>query len=233
MKVYAVKTVDLYKKYPDKVSAIVERLDAQRQQKIVSLKKEDEKVRSIFAGSLLRYSYLQEKYSEIEWNKIKIRYEKYGKPYIHGNSKFNYSLSHSGEWVVCATDTDRVGIDIQEMRSYKLNIAKRFYNKEEYERLEKIENERERKECFYKMWAAKESCVKLSGRGIGAGIDRYKMSEDWTYMQEIADDGVGSLERFRIKIYNNIENYEICVCSQKEEFPESIEIVDVDVILDM
>ena len=116
----------------------------------------------------------------------------------------------------------------------KYNIyEKRFYNKEEYERLEKIENERERKECFYKMWAAKESCVKLSGRGIGAGIDRYKMSEDWNYMDEIANDDVRCLQRFRIKMYDNIENYAICVCNQKEEFPESIEIVDVDVILDM
>lgn len=83
----------------------------------MSLKNEQEKARSIFAGLLLRQAFLEAGYGIKEWQQIQIETGLHGKPYIKGYDAFQYSLSHSGQWVVCAVDTEPIGADIQEMKS--------------------------------------------------------------------------------------------------------------------
>lgn len=42
--------------------------------------------------------------------------DKYEKPYIKKHPKFNFNISHSGDFVVCATDDKFVDIDIEEVK---------------------------------------------------------------------------------------------------------------------
>jgi 4'-phosphopantetheinyl transferase len=49
---------------------------------------------------------------EIENKFIFFDKNEYGKPYLRGYSKFNFNISHSGDFVVCAIDELSVGIDI-------------------------------------------------------------------------------------------------------------------------
>lgn len=197
---------------------IVRRLDQDRQRKISSIKHGNELTRSILAGLLLRHACLSEGYSEELWRQAEIAQEAYGKPYIKGLPEFNYSLSHSGDWAVCAVDNIPIGVDIQEMRQWKLQMAKRFYAQSEYGLLSGLGESysEEQTALFYKMWTAKESCMKLTGRGIGAGISQYVANADFTKICA-PEDTV-----FPIRVYDAISGYMMCVCSKNGEFPENI-----------
>lgn len=202
---------------------LYELLDRDRQKKVSERKNQKEKERSIAAGLLLRYAFLEAGYGVKTWQRVEIGEELYGKPFIKGYQDFHYSLSHSGEWIVCAADTMPVGADIQEMKDWKLQLAKRFYHKDEYDRLLAIkepETDRKKKE-FYSIWTAKESIVKLSGRGIGAGISRYLTSEGYDCIHDI-DAGY----TVSIRLYEELEGYMACVCSRTGGFPEKLEIID-------
>lgn len=214
LKLYATKVRKLTENESNK---LVFMLDKNRQDKAGRIKKEEERVRSIFAGLLLRYAFLQENHTLDEWEKVRIVTETYGKPNIKGFADFQYSLSHSGEWVVCCTDSEPVGVDVQKMCPFKIQIAKRFFHQNEYERLCREENEIERTKIFYSMWAAKESYAKLTGRGIGAGIDSYLTDEQFEKITDCEENETATL-----KIYDTIPEYIVSVCSKKNSFPEQI-----------
>jgi len=202
-------------------------LDRDRRIKVSALRNEKEQERSIFAGLLFRYAFLQAGYDDKAWQQIEIGKGAYGKPYVVGYPEFHFGLSHSGEWVACATDCDPVGIDIQEMRPWKMTLAKRFYHKEEYHRLLALEGtvqDRQTKE-FYSIWTAKESAVKLNGRGIGAGISQYVTVGDYSCIYDLSDQGKGQM--FHTRQYDILQGYMLCVCSTTDVFPDLPEQIDV------
>lgn len=120
MKVYIAQ---MYEVEEAKEQRLCSLLDNNRAQKVSGFQNRKERTRSIFAGLLLRYAFLQEGYGIDAWQQVEIIEGTYGKPYLKGYSAFHYSLSHSGEWVACAVDTMPVGIDIQEIKSWKMTLA--------------------------------------------------------------------------------------------------------------
>ena len=217
MKIYAAKTCNLQASEAKQLCLL---LDRDRRQKVSALKSSRQQERSIFAGLLLRYAFLQAGYDIEAWQQVEIGKGTYGKPYIIGHQEFHYGLSHSGDWVVCAVDRMPVGIDLQEIKPWKLSLAKRFYHEEEYNRLLALgetEPDRQTQE-FYRMWTAKESAVKLSGRGIGAGISQYVTAgDDRSIYDQNQQCTLG------IRQYDILEGYMICLCSNAGDFPGQIE----------
>ncbi len=224
MQIYAAKTCELQAEE----KRLCELLDRDRIQKIAAIRSRKERIRSIFAGLLLRYAFLQAGYDIEVWEQAEIERGMYGKPYIKGEPYFHYGLSHSGEWVICAADRMPVGIDIQEMKPWKMTLAKRFYHEEEYARLLALETKSQvrQTEEFYSMWTAKESAVKLSGRGIGAGISQYVTAGDYN---SICDKNAGRI--FYTRRYRMLEGYMICVCSESNFFPDLPERIDLENIV--
>lgn len=220
MKIYAAKTCEAG---AENIEKLWELLDSDRREKVSALKNEREKERSITAGLLLRHAFLDMGYCEQEWQQVKIEKGAYGKPYIEGYDDFHYSLSHSGRWIICVVDRAPVGCDIQEMASWKLQLAKRFYSKEEYDRLLAIKDSDDdrRTKMFYQMWAAKESVVKLSGRGIGQGIDQYVTDRDFGFVRDVETN-----QKIQIRLYDEIKGYAVCICSEAGAFPEQIDWID-------
>lgn len=220
MKIYAAK-ID---KVPDVIyknlSALI---DGRRLEKINSIKLERERLRSLHAGLLLRYAFLNNGYNNNMWNSIKMAEGSCGKPYAANFCNFCYSISHSGEWVLCAVDDMDIGADIQEMKPPKMALARRFYSECEYKRLLEYEADKDRQALeFYRMWTAKESCVKLTGSGIGAGIGRYAADSSYTCVTDLEGNG-----RFFIKLYESIPRCMVCVCSRGADFADSIVVTDV------
>ena len=58
-----------------------------------------------------------------------------GKPYLTAVPAVHFSLSHSAAWAVCAVSDHPVGVDIQQCRSFKPNIADRFFHPDEVQYL--------------------------------------------------------------------------------------------------
>lgn len=217
MKIYAAKTLNTIN-----VNNVLDLLDEDRQKKVLKYKNHDEKIRSIYAGLLFRHAYIDFGHTKEQWSGIEIEYNQYGKPSIKDDREFNYSLSHSGDWVVCAVDINNIGIDIQKWQNWKMNLAKRFFSEEEYQRIN-MAAEEEKDRLFFSMWAGKESYVKYTGRGIGSGIDKCILNPEMNKI--LAED-----KEFNVKMYDLLEGYSLCLCSKSEEFPDEIEIVKFDEI---
>lgn len=108
------------------------------------------------AGRLLLKSALEE-YGIYDYE---IKYGIYGKPYIDG---INFSISHSGRLIAVMISDKECGVDVQEIRKVNEKTIKRVCNERE---LEKIENAEDKNISFCKIWAAKESHVKMTGKGF-------------------------------------------------------------------
>jgi len=82
-----------------------------------------------------------------------------GKPdFIDGTVHF--SLSHSGNYAVCAISDKPVGVDIEIPRSGSLRIAERFFAPDE---LTHIKNAADPDDEFCRVWTMKESYIKALG----------------------------------------------------------------------
>lgn len=125
----------------------------------------------------------------------------WGRPFFAAGPEF--SVSHSGEYWACAFADERVGLDIQlrRMKSSAERIARRFFHPLEVKWLE--ENGLER---FFDVWSAKESYVKLTGRGFQgdtAGFSVVSERGEFPYL-----DGCG----FRLRSF--MEEYSLCLCAR-------------------
>ncbi len=222
MQIYTAQTYELPAAVQEQVSAL---LDSERRARVRNIRSAKERARSIFAGLLLRHAFLQAGHTVSEWEAAELGKGRFGKPYIDGYPDFHFGLSHSGNWAACAVDSKPVGIDIQEMKPWKMTLAKRFYHEREYNRLlalEGVDQDRQTEE-FYSMWTAKESAVKLSGRGIGAGISRYVTVGDYQYIYD-ADGG----QAIPMRRYAMLKGYMLCVCSRTAVFPDVPEQINFE-----
>ncbi len=89
-----------------------------------------------------------------------IKYGSRGKPYIDG---IHFSISHSGRLIAVLISDEECGTDVQKIRSVSEKTVRRVCGKRE---LEKIKNAENKELCFCKIWAAKESHVKMKGTGF-------------------------------------------------------------------
>lgn len=117
---------------------------------------------------ILSYILLLELCTKIGYpvKKYEFEYDKYGKPAIL-DFPYYFNISHCNKGCVCAISNQPIGIDIQDIR--KINpklIEKVCTNNEQI----KIQNSQNPDKEFIKIWAKKESIVKLSGKGIRQGL---------------------------------------------------------------
>lgn len=198
-------------------------VDGARRERIGQMKQKMDRARSLGAGLLLRYSFLAQGYTKEQWTDVQIQYGEAGKPNMVQYPEFCYSLSHSGKWVICGVHSKELGADIQEMQPWNMRLAKRFFAEEEYERLVQVKDEERKKQMFYKMWTAKESCVKLTGEGIGKGISQYLTSVDF---DKVID--TDSHTEMYMKMFE-FSNYMVCICAREcEGFPEKLEVISIE-----
>lgn len=221
MKLYAVKKDELAKQEMEKM---LELLENKRRQRVNQIRNREDRLRSIGAGLLLRYAYLQDKHTAEEWEKLVMSENKNGKPYIEVAGKeadFHFSLSHSADWIVCGTDTREIGIDIEEVKEYRERVAKRFFSQKENERLQRG-TDKEKEKMFYQMWTAKESYVKMTGTGLTVPLSEIVCDVEQKCILDCKKS-----ECIKIDYIENIERYMICVCAkdEKTKIPKCVEIL--------
>jgi 4'-phosphopantetheinyl transferase len=123
----------------------------------------DEKCFFAFGNELRRKQWLSYRLilrELLKTDKIKIIYDKYGKPGIPG---FNghFSISHSGDFAAVIVSHELpVGIDIERIRERIERVAERFMSGEELHHT----GNKDRMEKLHIYWGAKESLYKLYGK---------------------------------------------------------------------
>lgn len=139
-----------------------------RKERVLSFKRSDDRRLSLCAGLALGACLNTVGLSA----DTEIIRTEHGKPVLRDHPQWQFSLSHSGEYAVCALADAPIGIDVQERRSVDaLSLAERFFSPMETELLRSLP-ETERSSAFFRLWTAKESILKAQGSGLTGGLAR-------------------------------------------------------------
>jgi 4'-phosphopantetheinyl transferase len=114
-------------------------------------------------------------------DEVQFAYNKYGKPFIsteQNSGALIFNLSHSnGMALYVMARGRRVGVDIEYMREdfATLEVAERFFSKDEFEAL-KAAPINQRTNAFFNCWSRKESYIKAIGMGVSYPLDGFTVS---------------------------------------------------------
>ena len=140
--------------------------------------KSDNAIRETLSAYLLLHKACEE--LGLDGSDREIATDGYGKPYFVNRPDKYFNISHSHERVMCAIGDVPVGCDVQKIEDKSeraLKIAKRFFTKEEFEKLMSVEEKEERNAFFFRMWTLKESYIKCVGGGLAIPLDSFSVLE--------------------------------------------------------
>ena len=93
-----------------------------------------------------------------------LRYSAFERPYFEGGIGVDFSIAHSGEYVLCAlSDQGRVGVDIEKMRPIALEDMQLSFSEKEWAAITTSEYPTEQ---LFHYWTQKEAVMKADGRGM-------------------------------------------------------------------
>jgi 4'-phosphopantetheinyl transferase len=123
-------------------------------------------------------------------------YGSHGKPSLARESKgasIRFNLSHSHDLALYAIAREReLGIDLERVRCdlAVLEIAERFFSREEAARLSALPGESRHQE-FFRCWTGKEAYVKARGEGLSLPLDQRDPDEvsRWSFRELIPAAG--------------------------------------------
>lgn len=186
-------------------------LPKEKKKKIKNFIHKEDAVRTILGEWMIRT--LIHENLNIPHKDINLEINNYGKPHLPGYNNFHFNISHSGKWVVCATDISSVGIDIELISPIDLETGKHVFSQEEYKEL-LSKREEERLSYFYELWTLKESYIKNTGEGLSFPLNLFT----------VIGEGKIKLEAkgYYFKQYDIDKNYKLSVCGIRNKFPKNI-----------
>jgi len=186
----------------------------------------EDALHTLYGEVMVRFM-VSKQYS-INIDQIEILKNTYGKPYII-NPPIYFNISHAGEWVACAISGQNIGIDVELIKNENkdiLDIARRFFHKEEYLFL----RAKEESECitaFYDLWTLKESYIKWIGTGLTTPLNSFyfNISDNQIFVTDINQVAHPFFRQYPIS------GYKLSVCSTIPCFPDQIDFVDMKEII--
>ncbi len=193
MKLYVRKIEDLQ----DRPEELLEEI---RVGKIHACKRENKKQELIAAGHLIREALCDYGYALPE-GPLEFLYNCYGKPYLPGNPLY-FSLSHSGDYVICAVSEEEIGADIEKNEPVSEGIAGKILTESEtseWESLPKSDDAAQlRTDWLIQKWTEKESIAKLLGGGLHIRFQTLSAS-DYDVVTEVRDGYRITVARYKEK----------------------------------
>lgn len=135
-------------------------LDADTMARIGRLRQPVDRLRSILGRLLLRHGLRLRGCDDAAGVVI----GPYGKPQL-ADGLVEFNLSHAGRWVVCALANAAVGIDVEQLRPFDLQLAWRFFHQRECAALAGLPAAAQH-DYFFRLWTAKEAYMKALGLGF-------------------------------------------------------------------
>lgn len=99
----------------------------------------------------------------------RIGYDNFGKPFLEDYPDIWFNISHCQLGCVCAVANKNIGVDIQDIRDIPECVIEKVCHKNEKNL---IRNSSSANREFAKIWAMKESYVKMLGVGIATELDK-------------------------------------------------------------
>lgn len=209
-------------------------VDEGRRKKVDACRTVQMKAASLAAGFLAQYALDQSGYAD-----CRILYGEKGQPFLQKKDRVEkeppacLSLSHSGDYAVCAVSDRPVGVDIQKRTAVRTGMLRHFFTEDECGRfVRRFETEQTRAdwggsalskdpaqgrssflpeaaaEEFLRLWTAKESYMKLTGRGMEIGFSNLSVDLEGGVIRERN----GRQEPCFIREYKAPEGYFLTAC---------------------
>lgn len=189
----------------------------ERQESIKKFAKSDDAKRVLLADVLIISVIASE--LKVRRKTIEFTSNKYGKPFLKGNSRLHFNVSHSGDWVVCVIDDEPVGIDIEKIRPIEFESLEQFFSDEEYKMLI-AKNPEKRQLFFFDLWTLKESYIKAVGKGLSIPVK--SVTINFLKTGEIAVKLGNKITNWTIKQYDLDPDYKMSVCGTNKAFPDNV-----------
>lgn len=161
------------------------------------LQKEGASSRALLLLAAQRYSGLSpQQLGPVETNP-------WGKPFFPLHPRLQFSITHSGEWWMCAFSAHPIGLDLQLHRTHTPpeRLSLRFFHPLEHTYLLQDSHR-----GFFDVWCAKESFVKYTGHGF------YDAPETFSVVSESGVFPSASGVQFRLIPF--VPGYSLCLCAQ-------------------
>lgn len=160
---------------PDMEKQMLETISRENRDTLRRIKNRESYLRSLAGEGMIRQKAAEK--TGIHPQQLVIRKNEYGKPYFLNLPEVHFNISHSGEWILGILSEKECGIDVELVKEARMDVAKRFFAKEEYELLLQKEGEK-RRALFYELWTLKESYVKYKGMGLALPFHQFCFERD-------------------------------------------------------
>lgn len=151
-----------------------------------------------------------------------LRYGEHGKPYLADNAVY-FNLSHSENTVICAVSEREIGVDAERVGEVDLEIARRFFHRDEFALLENLPTSMEKRDMFFRLWTLKESFVKALGNGILMPLDSFCID----FGGEISVRQNVSPHKYFFKEYALGDGFKYSACGLLGEFEDKLRLVEL------
>lgn len=224
MQIYSVKISDIS---AEKLSELCLIIDSEKKYKVMEFVNKKDKIRTLVGEMLIRTIIAEN--LKISYKSIKFSKNEYGKPYLKGYPQFNFNISHSGDYVLCAVDDKNIGIDIEEIKyiEYK-EIAKTFFSAKEigYIINHDLKCQLDR---FYEMWTLKESYIKCCGQGLSIPLKSFSIEiNQYENIKAITNN---DYTEHTFRLLDIDPGYKVAVCSLNKELCSKVISVDQDYLI--
>lgn len=185
-------------------------VSAEKQDKIEKFLRREDALRCLYADLLIRYILIQD--HGITNERISFGHTEFGKPFCIGHEHIHFNISHSGEWIVCATDDRPVGIDIERIAPVEMEVAEHYFSQEECRKLRSLSGDAQT-HYFYDLWTCKESYLKLNGMGLSAPLDTFTISVTGDVISISPEE---EIQQVFFKQYDIDPRYKMAVCGYSD-----------------
>ena len=115
-----------------------------------------------------------------------VAYTDKGKPYLPDHPDIFFNISHCPYGCTCAVSDEPIGADIQDVRPFSWDIARRCCSQAEIIKLQQVCDP---DVCFTRMWAMKESYLKMTGEGITRSLSKIDTTNAFRNIPTIMRNG--------------------------------------------
>lgn len=201
----------------DKFNATYEKLSDARKMRVDRCRKADDRLRSA-AGEYILNKALSAHGIDLSAEAFSLR--EHGKPYLTAHPEFNFNISHSGDFVICAVSSQAVGCDVERVTEINPEISRRF-SQAEHMQVMAQPDDAARRDMFFRYWVLKESVIKADGRGFSLPLDSFtiKLSEQ----MKVIIDG----ENYTLREFDLHPEYYCALCGTAEDI-DNAELIIVD-----
>ena len=147
IKLYGMHTREIERFAPERLKGMM----PQRYARSLKYRRKEDQLLCLGAGILLHQVF--------GIDEAELQYGPYGKPYVQGGAEFN--ISHGGQWVIAAMDSQPLGVDIEPICLDNLTVAQRVFTQAENAFVQQAPLLH-----FHILWTMKESIMKALGLGM-------------------------------------------------------------------